>query len=75
MPYLGTTFMYVESFIIAFALHSVTGSALKCNNCVPLSGTRCTNKIETCGYKQDACISARFTFYPCKSLLVFLYDH
>ncbi|KAG7319799.1 hypothetical protein KOW79_016942 [Hemibagrus wyckioides] len=42
----------------------MSGSALKCNNCVPLSGTGCINKIETCGYKKDACISARFTIYP-----------
>ncbi|XP_058274000.1 CD59 glycoprotein-like [Hemibagrus wyckioides] len=49
---------------LVFALMLMSGSALKCNNCVPLSGTRCTNKIETCGYKKDACISARFTIYP-----------
>ncbi|MCI4390849.1 hypothetical protein PGIGA_G00127700 [Pangasianodon gigas] len=49
---------------LVLALMLMSGSALKCNNCVPLSGGKCTTTIETCGYKKDACISARFTIYP-----------
>ncbi|XP_053342938.1 CD59B glycoprotein-like [Clarias gariepinus] len=58
--------MIMKTLLLALclALMLLSGSALKCNNCVPRSGGRCTNTVETCGYKKDACISARFTNYP-----------
>ncbi|XP_026134472.1 lymphocyte antigen 6F-like [Carassius auratus] len=41
------------------------GSALKCHNCVPRTpGGRCVTTQETCGYKKDTCVSARFTISP-----------
>ncbi|XP_051990507.1 cytotoxin 1b-like [Xyrauchen texanus] len=49
---------------LVLALVLADGSALKCNHCVPLSGTRCTPSQETCGFGKDACISARFMFSP-----------
>lgn len=59
-----------RNLIVTFGLCFVTASALKCNHCVPSgSGGRCTNTIETCGYKKDACVSARFTIYPCMSFV------
>ncbi|XP_016097428.1 weak neurotoxin WNTX33-like isoform X2 [Sinocyclocheilus grahami] len=41
------------------------GSALICHNCVPRTpGGRCVTTQETCGYKKDTCVSARFTISP-----------
>ncbi|XDV28222.1 hypothetical protein PO909_031571 [Leuciscus waleckii] len=50
------------ALVLALVLANV--SALKCNNCVPRNGGRCVTTQETCGYKKDACVSARFTTYP-----------
>ncbi|XP_026883393.1 secreted Ly-6/uPAR-related protein 1-like [Electrophorus electricus] len=51
--------------VLALALLVMGGSALKCNNCVPLTaGGKCRNTIETCGYNKDACVTAMFTTYP-----------
>nr|XP_055057407.1 CD59B glycoprotein-like [Misgurnus anguillicaudatus] len=56
--------MKVLLLSLVLALLLADGFALKCNNCVPRSGGRCSTTRETCGYKQDACVSARFTIYP-----------
>ncbi|XP_050951100.1 secreted Ly-6/uPAR domain-containing protein 2-like [Labeo rohita] len=51
------------AFVLTLLL--VNGSALKCHNCVPYTpGGRCTTTVETCGYKKDTCVAARFTSYP-----------
>ncbi|KAF7692495.1 hypothetical protein HF521_010105 [Silurus meridionalis] len=49
---------------LVFALMLMSGSALKCKKCSASKGGRCTTTTETCGYKQDACVSAIFTQYP-----------
>ncbi|KAI5616502.1 CD59B glycoprotein-like, partial [Silurus asotus] len=49
---------------LVFALMLMSGSALKCKKCIAPSGGRCTTTTETCGIRQDACISAIFTNYP-----------
>ncbi|XP_016374694.1 CD59 glycoprotein-like [Sinocyclocheilus rhinocerous] len=44
---------------------SSQGSTLKCYNCVPgTPGGSCVATQETCGYKKDTCVSARFTIPP-----------
>uniref|UniRef100_A0A672SLY9 Snake toxin/toxin-like domain-containing protein n=1 Tax=Sinocyclocheilus grahami TaxID=75366 RepID=A0A672SLY9_SINGR len=40
-------------------------STLECYNCVPgTPGGSCVATQETCGYKKDTCVSARFTIPP-----------
>ncbi|KAK9980226.1 hypothetical protein ABG768_013604 [Culter alburnus] len=57
--------MKVLLLALVLTLVLANGSALKCNRCVPGSpGGRCVTTKETCGYGQDACVSARFTTYP-----------
>ncbi|XP_062843614.1 CD59B glycoprotein-like [Trichomycterus rosablanca] len=46
---------------LVLALLLMTGSALKCNNCISKG---CYNTVETCGYKQDACVSAIAKNFP-----------
>ncbi|KAF4076492.1 hypothetical protein AMELA_G00215670 [Ameiurus melas] len=45
---------------LGLALMLMSASALKCNHCISRNGVRCTTTTETCGYKQDACVSAIF---------------
>ncbi|XP_043072487.1 CD59 glycoprotein-like [Puntigrus tetrazona] len=46
---------------LVLALVLANGSALKCYNCVPgTPGGSCVTTQETCGYKKDTCVSARF---------------
>lgn len=66
--------IYLLLFIIKTCVRFVclfvclfTGSGLKCNRCISKG---CKNTIETCGYKLDACIAARYTSYPCTYLSV-----
>ncbi|XP_051557737.1 CD59B glycoprotein-like [Myxocyprinus asiaticus] len=57
--------MKVLLLALVLALVLADGSALKCHRCVPSTpGGRCSITQETCGYKQDACVSARFTVSP-----------
>ncbi|KTF97202.1 hypothetical protein cypCar_00018982 [Cyprinus carpio] len=53
--------MKVLLLVLVVALVLTNGSALKCHNCVPrTSGGRCVTTQETCGYKKDTCVAARF---------------
>nr|XP_017208227.1 CD59 glycoprotein-like [Danio rerio]BBD52178.1 cocaine-and amphetamine-regulated transcript protein-like 2 [Danio rerio] len=57
--------MKVLLLALVLALVFADGSALKCYNCVPnVPGGSCVTKEETCGYKKDTCVSARFTSPP-----------
>ncbi|XP_016309258.1 CD59 glycoprotein-like isoform X1 [Sinocyclocheilus anshuiensis] len=57
--------MKVLLLALVVALVLENGSALKCHNCVPRTpGGRCVTTQETCGYKKDTCVSARFTISP-----------
>uniref|UniRef100_A0A3B4D2U2 UPAR/Ly6 domain-containing protein n=1 Tax=Pygocentrus nattereri TaxID=42514 RepID=A0A3B4D2U2_PYGNA len=49
---------------LLLAMLLMSGSALKCNHCVPRPGGRCTNTMQTCGFNQNACVSGTFTKYP-----------
>ncbi|XP_052404750.1 lymphocyte antigen 6G isoform X1 [Carassius gibelio] len=57
--------MKVLLLTLVLVLILTNGSALKCYNCVPGSpGGSCATTQETCGYKKDTCVSARFTIAP-----------
>ncbi|KAK1794789.1 hypothetical protein P4O66_009984 [Electrophorus voltai] len=44
--------------VLALALLVMGGSALQCNNCVPLiPGGKCPDTIETCGSAKDTCVT------------------
>ncbi|KAL7842335.1 hypothetical protein SRHO_G00240240 [Serrasalmus rhombeus] len=49
---------------LLLAMLLMSGSALKCNRCVPRSGGRCTTTTETCGFNHNACVSGMFTKFP-----------
>ncbi|XP_036412625.1 phospholipase A2 inhibitor and Ly6/PLAUR domain-containing protein-like [Colossoma macropomum] len=49
---------------LLLAMLLMSGSALKCNRCVPRPGGRCTTTTETCSFNQDACVSGMFTRFP-----------
>ncbi|KAL6467994.1 hypothetical protein MHYP_G00236710 [Metynnis hypsauchen] len=49
---------------LLLAMLLMSGSALKCNRCVPRPGGRCTNTKETCSFNQNACVSGTFTKFP-----------
>uniref|UniRef100_A0A671SLJ5 UPAR/Ly6 domain-containing protein n=1 Tax=Sinocyclocheilus anshuiensis TaxID=1608454 RepID=A0A671SLJ5_9TELE len=56
----------VLALVLANILITVVGSTLECYNCVPgTPGGSCVATQETCGYKNDTCVSARFTIPPC----------
>ncbi|TRY81654.1 hypothetical protein DNTS_025979 [Danionella cerebrum] len=47
--------------LLVLALVFADGSALKCQHCVPVRpGGSCVSGTETCGYKKDTCVSAKF---------------
>ncbi|XP_056301601.1 CD59 glycoprotein [Danio aesculapii] len=57
--------MKVLLLALVLALVFANGSSLVCNRCVPSRpGGSCVTTKETCGYKQDTCVSARFTIQP-----------
>ncbi|KAL1246797.1 hypothetical protein QQF64_034829 [Cirrhinus molitorella] len=57
--------MKVLLLALVLALVLGNGSALECYNCIPgIPGGSCVTTQETCGYKKDTCVSARFTTYP-----------
>ncbi|KAL7851211.1 hypothetical protein AOLI_G00215670 [Acnodon oligacanthus] len=50
--------------VTLLAMLLMSGSALKCNHCVPRPGGKCTTTTETCGFNQNACVSGMFTRFP-----------
>ncbi|XP_016097429.1 CD59 glycoprotein-like [Sinocyclocheilus grahami] len=57
--------MKVLLLALVFSLVLENGFALICYNCVPgTPGGSCVTTQETCGYKKDTCVSARFTISP-----------
>ncbi|XP_036412159.1 CD59 glycoprotein-like [Colossoma macropomum] len=50
---------------LLLAMLLMSGSALKCNNCISSPhGGRCVITTESCGFGKDTCISAIFNTYP-----------
>ncbi|XP_056600069.1 phospholipase A2 inhibitor and Ly6/PLAUR domain-containing protein-like [Triplophysa dalaica] len=56
--------MRTSLLTLILALMLAQGFALKCNYCVPKSGTRCIATVETCEGGKDSCISTRLTIPP-----------